>query len=291
MRRGRTLPAPGTPPRAPRECRPPPRRRVPRAAPARGFRGRFRPHARVFGILAGMSENRRHNRRRPRGERGGAQLATRGFSVCGLWRRARSCPRRCTEAPTRRSSCAPIRSRRRSPKARQACSRPSFPPSGRTSFAAALRHAVPAGGRARRGPLGVLGDVTALLEAHPNVCFERAEARSVEDAAAQADAVVVAAGPLATEALAASLARLAGREALGVLRRGRAHRHGRLAGLLEGLSPKPLRRRRGETTSMPRSRPGRIRRVRPRAGFPPTASCGEISSRTTCSGVPAHRGR
>ena len=81
-------------------------------------------------------------------------------------------------------------------------------------FAAALRHAVPAGGALAVDRSAFSADVTALLEAHPNVRLERAEARSVEDAAAQADAVVVAAGPLATEALAASLARLAGREHL-----------------------------------------------------------------------------
>ena len=85
---------------------------------------------------------------------------------------------------------------------------------GSQVYAAALRHAVPAGGALAVERAAFSADVTALLEAHPLVRFERAEVADVAEAAASADAVVVAAGPLATDALAASLARLTGRDHL-----------------------------------------------------------------------------
>ena len=85
---------------------------------------------------------------------------------------------------------------------------------GSQVYAAGLRHAVPAGGALAVERAAFSADVTALLEAHPLVRFERAEVANVAEAAASADAVVVAAGPLATDALAASLARLTGRDHL-----------------------------------------------------------------------------
>ncbi len=85
---------------------------------------------------------------------------------------------------------------------------------GSRLYAAALRHAVPAGGALAVDRVAFSADVTSLLETHPNVRFERAEVRDVGQAALRADAVVVAAGPLATDALAGSLACLAGRSHL-----------------------------------------------------------------------------
>ena len=78
---------------------------------------------------------------------------------------------------------------------------------GSQVYAAALRHAAPAGGALAVERAAFSADATALLEAHPLVPFERAEVADVAEAAASADAVVVAAGPSATDALAASLAR------------------------------------------------------------------------------------
>ena len=85
---------------------------------------------------------------------------------------------------------------------------------GSQVYAAALRHAVPAGGALAVERAAFSADVTALLKAHPLIRFERAEVADVAEAAALADAVVVAAGPLASDALAVSLARLTGREHL-----------------------------------------------------------------------------
>lgn len=85
---------------------------------------------------------------------------------------------------------------------------------GSRVYGAALRHAVPAGGALAVDRLAFSADVTALLESHPLIRFERVEATDVAKEAACADAVVVAAGPLATDALSCSLASLTGSEYL-----------------------------------------------------------------------------
>lgn len=81
-------------------------------------------------------------------------------------------------------------------------------------FAAARRHAVPAGGALAVDRAAFSGAVTALVEEHPLIELVRAEARSVREAAAGADALVIATGPLTSDALAADLARIAGADHL-----------------------------------------------------------------------------
>ncbi|WP_415997278.1 methylenetetrahydrofolate--tRNA-(uracil(54)-C(5))-methyltransferase (FADH(2)-oxidizing) TrmFO, partial [Gordonibacter pamelaeae] len=81
-------------------------------------------------------------------------------------------------------------------------------------LAAAHRHAVPAGCALAVDREAFARDVTALIEGHPLVDLVRGEAASLAEEARGADALVVAAGPLASDALAASLSRLAGEEHL-----------------------------------------------------------------------------
>ncbi len=77
-------------------------------------------------------------------------------------------------------------------------------------YAAALRHRVAAGGALAVDRAAFSADVTGLVEAHPLVELARGEVQSLADAARGADALVVATGPLTSDALAADLARVAG---------------------------------------------------------------------------------
>lgn len=85
---------------------------------------------------------------------------------------------------------------------------------GSQVYAAALRHAVAAGGALAVDRRAFSRDVTLLVEAHPGIEFVRGEATDIACEASLADAVVVAAGPLATDALSESLAGLTGRDHL-----------------------------------------------------------------------------
>ncbi len=77
-------------------------------------------------------------------------------------------------------------------------------------LAAARRHAVPAGGALAVDRAAFARDVTERIEAHPLIDLVREEATSLKAAARGADALVVATGPLTSDALAADLAAVAG---------------------------------------------------------------------------------
>lgn len=81
-------------------------------------------------------------------------------------------------------------------------------------LAAAKRHAVAAGGALAVDREAFSQAVTAALEAHPRIAVERREATDIAAEACKTDAVIVAAGPLASDTLAASLAELTGCEQL-----------------------------------------------------------------------------
>lgn len=81
---------------------------------------------------------------------------------------------------------------------------------GSRVYAAARRHAVAAGGALAVDRVEFSREVTEAVEAHPRIVLERAEAVSMREAAAGASALIVATGPLTSDALAADLARIAG---------------------------------------------------------------------------------
>ena len=81
-------------------------------------------------------------------------------------------------------------------------------------YAAALRHEVAAGGALAVDRAEFSADVTALVEGHPRIDLQRYEAVSVADEALSCDALVLATGPLTSDALSASLAELTGSDAL-----------------------------------------------------------------------------
>lgn len=81
-------------------------------------------------------------------------------------------------------------------------------------YAAARAHAVPAGGALAVDRDAFAGSITRSIETHPNIQLVRGEVSSVEAACAGADAVVLASGPLTSDALAASLCALTGEDHL-----------------------------------------------------------------------------
>lgn len=81
-------------------------------------------------------------------------------------------------------------------------------------YAEAKRHAVPAGGALAVDRAAFAEAVTARIEAHPLIQLVRAEAVDLSREAEGADVLVVATGPLTSDALADSLADLAGEEHL-----------------------------------------------------------------------------
>ncbi len=85
---------------------------------------------------------------------------------------------------------------------------------GSPLFAAARRHQVAAGGALAVDRAAFSADVTAQVEAAPLIELVREEAADVAAEAARADAVVLATGPLTSEALSDSLAALAGADHL-----------------------------------------------------------------------------
>ena len=68
-------------------------------------------------------------------------------------------------------------------------------------YAAALRHEVAAGGALAVDRAEFSADVTALVEGHPRIDLQRYEAVSVADEASNCDALVLATGPLTSDAL------------------------------------------------------------------------------------------
>ena len=85
---------------------------------------------------------------------------------------------------------------------------------GSRVFAAAKRHEVAAGGALAVDRFEFSADVTALVEEHSRITLERREALDIAAEAEDCDALVIASGPLTSDALAASLAELTGTEAL-----------------------------------------------------------------------------
>ena len=77
-------------------------------------------------------------------------------------------------------------------------------------FAAAQAHAVAAGGALAVDREAFAREVTDRIDAHPNIMLEHAEVCSIEQACKGSDAVVLASGPLTSDALAASLQQLTG---------------------------------------------------------------------------------
>lgn len=85
---------------------------------------------------------------------------------------------------------------------------------GSQVYAAAKRHEVAAGGAMAVDREEFSADVTETIERHPLIQVVREEVRDLADAAAGVDALVLATGPLTSDALAASLAALTGEEYL-----------------------------------------------------------------------------
>ena len=85
---------------------------------------------------------------------------------------------------------------------------------GSQVFSAARLHEVAAGGALAVDRAAFSGEVTSRIEAHPLIEVVRGEARSIAEEARGADAVVLASGPLTSDALSESLAELTGSDAL-----------------------------------------------------------------------------
>ena len=81
---------------------------------------------------------------------------------------------------------------------------------GSVVFDAARAHAVPAGGALAVDRDAFSADVTARIEAEPLIRLERREVTDIADAADGASALVLATGPLTSDAMSASLAKLTG---------------------------------------------------------------------------------
>lgn len=85
---------------------------------------------------------------------------------------------------------------------------------GSAVYAIARQHTVPAGGALALDRDAFARGITCAIEKHPNIVFRRAECTSVADAARGYDALILATGPLTSDALAADLCRLTGAEHL-----------------------------------------------------------------------------
>ena len=83
---------------------------------------------------------------------------------------------------------------------------------GSRLFAQAKAHAVPAGGALAVDRTAFAAAVTALVEEHPLIDLVHEEAVDLAQVAEGADALVVASGPLTSDALAASLAQITGED-------------------------------------------------------------------------------
>lgn len=81
-------------------------------------------------------------------------------------------------------------------------------------YAAALRNRVPAGGALAVDREGFAADVTREVESHPLVDVVREEVRDVPTLADESSAVVLATGPLSSDALAESIEAICGSESL-----------------------------------------------------------------------------
>lgn len=77
-------------------------------------------------------------------------------------------------------------------------------------YAAALRHAVAAGGALALNRLDFSAEVTALIKEHPNIEFVCEQVRDLSLPARNNDAIIIATGPLTSDALAQYLVKLTG---------------------------------------------------------------------------------
>lgn len=85
---------------------------------------------------------------------------------------------------------------------------------GSEVFKLARKHAVPAGGALAVNRERFAEEVTALIEKHPLITLIRQECISLEEASQGFDVLILASGPLTSDALAADLARVTGSEHL-----------------------------------------------------------------------------
>ena len=85
---------------------------------------------------------------------------------------------------------------------------------GSRVYAAALRHRVAAGGALAVDREAFSADITASIEAHPFIEVKRREALRLDDEVCGVDALVIATGPLTSDALAESLREATGKEHL-----------------------------------------------------------------------------
>jgi len=81
-------------------------------------------------------------------------------------------------------------------------------------YKTALKHAVPAGGALAVNRVSFAREVTDLIEAEKHIRLVRREIESIDELIAQSSAVILATGPLTSNALASSLASLIGEEYL-----------------------------------------------------------------------------
>ena len=85
---------------------------------------------------------------------------------------------------------------------------------GSVVYKTALKHAVPAGGALAVNRVSFAREVTDLIEAEKHIRLVRREIESIDELIAQSSAVILATGPLTSNALASSLASLIGEEYL-----------------------------------------------------------------------------
>ncbi len=85
---------------------------------------------------------------------------------------------------------------------------------GSRLFAAALRHAVPAGGALAVDRNAFAQDVTEQIEVEPRIDLRRQEVKGLQELASASSAVILATGPLTSDALAQEISGIVGGPAL-----------------------------------------------------------------------------
>ncbi|MBQ3329303.1 MAG: methylenetetrahydrofolate--tRNA-(uracil(54)-C(5))-methyltransferase (FADH(2)-oxidizing) TrmFO [Eggerthellaceae bacterium] len=85
---------------------------------------------------------------------------------------------------------------------------------GSRLYAAALRHAVPAGGALAVDRNAFAQDVTEQIEAEPRIDLRRQEVKGLQELASASSAVILATGPLTSDALAQEISGIVGGPAL-----------------------------------------------------------------------------
>ncbi|MBQ2680765.1 MAG: FAD-dependent oxidoreductase, partial [Eggerthellaceae bacterium] len=85
---------------------------------------------------------------------------------------------------------------------------------GSVVYKTALKHAVPAGGALAVNRVSFAREVTELIESESRIDLVRREVDSIDEIVEESSAVILATGPLTSDALASSLASLIGDEYL-----------------------------------------------------------------------------